>query len=244
VRTTIGRSGTPPSRAARRFAVAVVALLSAASSVAGQDRDVILRAEFPVDLASPPSVLAFRDVADPGYVARVPDGEAASALLAEARWTFSGMIWGFSYSYTPSDRARSIDERFELAPLAPEASAAMMPRAVAARLDGTVLYATVEFYPDASQRAELASWKASSAAAQGRGRAPFLAPGARRLAVEDAVREALRAYLRQVTHNKPREVRGTVALAAPPRLSLLEGSWVASARVLARVDEIVSYGAY
>ena len=168
--TTIYRSVTPPLRAARRFAVAGVVLLSAVLSVSGQDRDVILRAEFPVDLVSPPSVLAFGDVPDPGYVARVPDGEAAAALLAEARWTFSGMIWGFSYSYTPSDRARSIDERFELAPLAPEASAAMAPRAVAARLDGTVLYATVEFYPDASQRAELTSWKASSSAGQGRGR--------------------------------------------------------------------------
>ena len=238
----------------RSIVLLAAALSLAAGGVAAQDRDVVLRAEFPVDLAPPPAVSAFDGVPDPAFVARVPDGEAAAALLEEARWTFAGMIWGFEYVYTPSDKARAVAELFEIRPLSPEAAATMRMHAVAARLDGTVLYATAEFYPDAGQRAELASWRLSSAAAQGRGSAPALRTGsvgaapsaveARRDAVTAAVREALRAGLREATHNKPREVRGTFALASVPRLVLRGGSWIASVRVYSRVDEIIGYGAY
>jgi len=246
-----------PRRVASPVALAVALMVTLiALPTAGaeaQDRDVVLRAEFPVDLAPPPSAAAFDGVADPAYVARVPDGEAAAALLEEARWTFAGMIWGFDYVYTPSDRSRSIAELFEIKPRSPEAVAAMTMRAAAARLDGTVLFATVEYYPDEAQRREMSSWKSQSAAEQGLGSAPALRGGpeatasaaeARRDATTAAIREALRAFLREVTHNKPREVRGSFALTAPPRLFIRNGRWIASVRIYARVDVIESYGAY
>jgi len=67
---------------------------------------------------------------------------------------------------------------------------------------------------------------------------------ARRDATTAAIREALRSYLREITHNKPREVRGSFALAAVPRLFIRDGFWIASVRIYTRVDEIISYGAY
>jgi len=237
-------------------------VLALAANAAAQDRDVVLRSEFPVDLQVPPSAAAFEGVVDPGYMARVPEGEAQAAVLAEARWTFAGMIWGFEYVYTPSDRARAIVELFEIRPLSPEASVAMELEAVSARVEGTVLFSTVEFYPDTAQRLEMASWKSTSAVEQGRGSAPAfagdsasgttpsasgtaaIAGEARREATVTAIREALRSALREITHNKPREVRGSFALAAPPRLFLRNGMWIASVRIYARVDEIISYGAY
>jgi hypothetical protein len=219
----------------------------------GQDRDVVLRAEFPADMAAPPSVAAFSGVVDPQYVARVPDVEAAASILEEACWTFAGMIWGFDYSYTPSDKVRAIDERFDIRPRSPEAIAAMRLQAASARLEGSTLLVTVEFYPEASARTELASWKTVSAAAQGLGSAPMLAATAtgpksqveaRREATTVAIREALRAYLRTVTHNKPREVLGSFSFYAPPRIFARDGSWVSIVRLYTRVDQILSYGAY
>ncbi len=129
----------------------------------------------------------------------------------------------------------------------------MILNTVSARLDGTVLIGTVEFYPDAAGRREMASWKNSSAAEQGRGSANVgqggpavaaVAGEARREATIVAVREALRSFLRELTHNKPREVRGSFALASAPRLFIRDGQWMASVRIYARVDEIISYGAY
>jgi hypothetical protein len=239
---------------AAAMAIALALTLVATGAALAQDRDVVLRAEFPVDLAAPPSLSPFTGVIDPAYVARVPDGEAAAAVLAEATWVFSGMVWGFDYVYTPSDKARSIAELFVIQPRSPGALRQSSLHVAAARLDGTTLFATVEFCLDAAARPEIESWKSVSAATQGRGMAPAFQgkPGsvaqaqveARREAVGAAAREALRAWLRGVTHNKPREVRGAFAFASPPRLVIREGSWVASVRLYARVDEIVSYGAY
>lgn len=241
--------------ARRHQASVLLACMLCLSSMTGfaQDRDVVLRAEFPADLAAPPSVTAFSGVVDPQYVARVPDAEAAASILEEARWTFAGMIWGFDYSYTPSDRARAVEECFDIRPRFPEAIAAMRLHAASARLAGSTLLVTVEFYPEAPARAELASWKTVSAAAQGRGSAPMLAAmaagsmgqvEARREATTVAIHEALRAYLRTVTHNKPREVLGSFAFYAPPRIFVRDGNWVASVRLYTRVDQILSYGAY
>lgn len=241
-------------RGERKRGLALVIVLAAAAMTGAQDRDVVLRAEFPVDLAAPPSISPFSGVVDPAYVARVPDGDAAAAVLAEATWVFSGMVWGFDYVYTPSDKARAIAELFSIQS---RSAGALRPSSLhvdAVRLDGTSLLATVEFTLDGIARRELDSWKSVSAAAQGSGMArafqgkseDYASAGleARREATIAAAREALRTWLRGVTHNKPREVRGSFVLASPPRLVIREGYWVAAVRVYARVDEIVSYGAY
>ncbi len=242
------------SHAPVSIAMFLILIAFCGATVLAQDHDVILRAEFSVDLSPPPRVSAFSDVVEPSYVARIPDGEAAVALLSAARWSFGGLIWGFDYVYTPSDRSRSVDELFTLTPRWSETADQLELKPVTARLDGTVLLVEVECYPDTVQRQELASWKLASAAEQGVGtasalgreqaRASQVVIDAKREAVNAAVREALRSYLREVTHNKPREVRGTCAFTRVPRVFMREGQWVAIVRIYARVDEIVSYGIY
>ncbi len=223
----------------RIAAAALCALAFAVEAPIASAQDRVLSVEFPVELEKPPSVAAFEGVVDPAYEARIPDGEAAKAVLAEARWLFSGMVWGFDYVYTPSDRSRSIAELFQIQPRSPESAKGMELHAADARLEGTVLVVTVEYTPDAEERAEMASWKSGGAAGQGTGGAR-----SRREAVAEASKAALRAYLREITHNKPREIRGSFAFAVFPRLFIRQGSWVAVIRMYARVDEILSYGAY
>jgi len=60
----------------------------------------------------------------------------------------------------------------------------------------------------------------------------------------EATREALREYLRGQTHNKPREVRGTCAFTAPPRVAIISGSYAATVRLRVSVAEIIPYGKY
>lgn len=221
-----------------------------------QGGSVVLFSDFRVDLATPPSADAFEGVVEPGYKPRLSDGEAAEALLAEARWVFAAMVWGFDYLYTPSDRARSIEERFEVAPRWLEADAALLRlRVVSTRLADGVMIATVECPLGDDQAREASSWRVSGAASQARGASPYaLGPpgadglpanlGARRVAILSAAKESLRAYLRELTHNKPREVRGSFAFASAPRVALRDGAWQATVRVLARTEAIEEYGVY
>lgn len=249
-----------PYRRARIAPLACLLVAVAAVSAAAQDLDVLLRAEFPVDLSPVPPVQAFGGVPDPAYRPAMPQGDASVALLEEARWTFSGVVWGFDFSYTPSDRARAIEERFQTSPRGALAWGDPGLKVSSLRIDGSVLYATVAWSPDAFARAELAAWSgADYVSFQGRGVAPAivgvsdelvdgrLVPGkalARRAAILDAAREALRAYLRTIERSKPREVRGYFSFAAPPRLIQASGSYTATVRLRIRVGEVISYGGY
>lgn len=246
--------------AARSLLLALI--LAPAGLASAQDRDLVLRGEFPVDLEAPPSMAPFSGTLDPAYRPGLPEGEAARALLEEARWVFGAMVWGFDYVYTPSDKARSIAEFFELKPRAELAWGSSGFRALSSRLAGTVVYATVEWNPGPGERAEYLSWRgARFASGQGRasmrlsaepepglsagdGGALPLAVAQRRGAMAEAAKEALRAYLRGIEYNKPREVRGSFAFAEQPRLVLRAGAWTAELRILISVDEVISYGAY
>jgi hypothetical protein len=260
--------------------------------VFAQDRDVVLRAELQVDLEQPPSVLAFEGVTEPGYVPALTDQAAANAVRAEGLWLFHGMIHGFDYVYTPSDRSRAIEDLFEMESRASVPADFQAFRVASVRLEGRMLMAEVEYLVPASERAILASWASISyRSSQGRGEASawdrslpadsdleppdsdleppdsdamVVEPGAvpqesgsasfeeslpfqvlaRRAAIIDASREALRAYLRGLEFNKPREVRGSFAFASQPRLVLTGGRWVATVRLRVGVDEITPYGGY
>lgn len=238
----------------------LAALLLPFDMVFSQDRDVLLRAELRVDLEQPPSVLAFEGVTEPGYVPALTNQAATDAVRAEGLWLFSGMVHGFDYVYTPSDRARAIADLFEIQPRAAVAVDSLALRVDAVRLDGRVLLVDVEYLVPAVERATLASWASISyRSAQGRGGAPAWDRGlssetddsslpfqvlARRSAIIDASREALREYLRGLEFNKPREVRGSFAFASQPRLVLSGGGWIATVRLRVGVEEIIPYGGY
>lgn len=287
-----------PADAPARMRVAAVCVLAMVvlpwHAVTAQEKTV--RAEFPVDLASAPVAMGFPGVPDPSYVPAFPEGRAGDAVMMEARWTFAGMVWGFTYTYTPLDRTRGLEERFDAVARAPGAGLSVRPVPERVRMDGLALFATVRWTPDAQSSAEMGAWKKAGAVSQGSGTAPaFVRPSgtaglipspggtgttipstgnpggatgpvatagsaparsdspetdtpwqvqSRRDAILDATRAAVREYLRGITHNKPREVRGTVAFASPPRVYLKSGAWVAHVRVYMTVDEILDYGGY
>jgi hypothetical protein len=66
----------------------------------------------------------------------------------------------------------------------------------------------------------------------------------KKTALEDAARAGIRAMLRGSERNRPKEVRGFIALAAFPRYWIEAGQWAVSARFRVEVTGIVPFGAY
>jgi len=228
---------------------------SSPGALQAQDRDALLRGEFPVDLLAPPSAEAFFGLVRPGYVPRFPDEEQARALLADAAWHFSAMIWGWDFRYTPSDATRQVAEVFSLTPRGGLQTGDPGLRVESVRLEGSVVWATISYVLPPAARYHYQAWTSSIyPVAQGRAAdaafPPFVEPNpasraaVRQGAITAAVKEALRAYLRGVTYNKPRLVRGACVLLAVPRVFIASGQYTANVRLRLRVDEIIPYSQY
>ncbi len=229
--------------------------LLAPALMPAQDRDVLLRGEFPVDYMVPPSPEGFQGLSAPDFIPRFPDSDSAKAVRAEAVWVFSGMIWGFDYLYTPSDKVRNVEELFTITPRGTIQPGDPALRVESVRVEGMVILATVTYLPAIAARHEYFSWSGSLfTSAQGRGGASALPPigqlspagrvESRQAAIAAATREALRDCLRGQTHNKPREVRGSCSFAAQPYVSVISGSYAARVRLRVAVSEIIPYGKY
>ncbi len=211
--------------------LALIFGLSASAQISGG----VIRGEFWADL---------EPVSKVGDLWPVPPEEALRRIRSEAAWAVSGLVYGFEFEYSPFDSARAIEERFELRSLG-----SIDPDALSLT-GGTRSYyelrSYVEYRPNDEEAKLLGTylrdpWKAS----QGIGRADILGGvEARSKSYHEALREAVRAHLRGMTPNKPREVKGRVAFERIPNLSLIDGYYVVQARVRVMTLEILPYAAY
>lgn len=159
---------------------------------------------------------------------------ALNLLLEDARWAFSGMIYGYSVRWTPPSRDRAVDEELEIEPLALISRGDPRMKTVSIVREHGFIYIQLEYTPDATQEKRLSGWGSQAfPAAGGSGRVP-IGINSRREAVEVAVRDTLHSWLREREYNRPREIRGRVAFTAFPLTGLTGGFF--RAEVSLRMD--------
>ena len=172
-----------------------------------------------------------------------PDGDVAERLLDEARTVLSGMVYGWSFLYRPPDRRREVDDVFELTLLGEIAPGDPGLTALELARDGPTHFGAFEFRTDRSQRRSLAFWRSfSQNTSAGVGRAPLVQGLAgRRAALDDALRDAVHAGLRFQYQNRPREARGSIALARPPIVRTDAGDYVYRVEVVIILGDVRPY---
>ena len=173
-------------------------------------------------------------------------GPPAKDLRSLARFVLGGMVYGWRFSYTPSDRARRVDESFTLEPIAeiPDDD----PRFSLSGFDPAYprVSTWAEFLLDDTTSRRNVYWKSvqfRSADGRGYGERERESAGIRD-AYSDAVRAAVRAYARKLEKNKPKEIRGEVLLRENPRLFTEAGRFVADITVLVNLIEVVPYSTF
>jgi hypothetical protein len=176
----------------------------------------------------------------------VPTETALRRVLDEARYVFSGMIYGFSFSYTPSDVARRVAEELEIRPLAeisPGDPNLLVQQVIDDGQRVTVLlrYALRDF-----QIARYQGWKSSALPTSGgTGSASFFKGHTEKIsAIREALKMSVREYVRLRVYNKPRRISGAAVLEEAPRIVIAEGVYKAACRVRFVIDEIVPYSIY
>ena len=168
--------------------------------------------------------------------------EARNAALEDAAVFFGAMIYGWSFHYEVGERARSIEERLDLTSLGTIIADDPRLEAEEPQLRDFILYLWSDYRLSDTQRHRLAKWRAGGVrTAQAYG---YSSLENKHAALEDAARTALRAILRGMERNRPKEVSGYISLAAFPRYGLNSGRWMAAGRFRIEIVEIVPFSAY
>ncbi|MDR2898653.1 MAG: hypothetical protein LBU99_07535 [Spirochaetaceae bacterium] len=185
----------------------------------------------------------------PGKEAPAPDSliqYPLGELRSIAPFIIEGMVYGWSFSYTPSDRLRGVEEYFSRESLArlPERNSGIIftePRIEEGRLS-----CWVEFPVTPQVERQRSRWYSvvyPKASGIGRGSVIDEAEGIKE-AYSQAILNAVREYVRKIEKNKPKEINGTVLLTEIPRLYIDGGKYIARIDCFLNITEIVPYSVF
>lgn len=169
-----------------------------------------------------------------------------SRLKETAPFIIEGMVYGWSFSYTPSDKTRNVAEFFAYEPVIPLGNAATGIAYESPWIEDNRLYCWVRFLRTPQMISLRKSWEAISyKRVSGRGTGA-LSDGFDGLqtACRDALKDAVREYARALTRNKPKEVAGSVLVTGDPRVSVKSGRYVVDLDFFLNVSKIVPYNYY
>ncbi|MCL2520441.1 MAG: hypothetical protein FWE37_05510 [Spirochaetaceae bacterium] len=168
---------------------------------------------------------------------------AAAHIFEEARFVFSGILFGFTYSYTPGDIRRQVAEEFTLTPrqIIPIGDPAL--QIIETNLDNNTFYIRIRYH---NLNTFFFANRNSVALQRGQGRgyaniAGFTGDEARLAALQDSARAALDGHLRRLLPTRPLRVSGELFLNDVPRLMIESGRYVAVSRVSFTVNEVTPH---
>jgi hypothetical protein len=171
---------------------------------------------------------------------------AVKRTLEEGRYVFSGMVYGFSFSYTPLDRSRNIEEEFELKlhgeiPWGDPNLTVHQTRMEGSKVYVRLRYALRDFQESWHQGMRSNVLRASA----GTGDASYYeGHGEKITAIRNAVLNAVREHARTRMDNKPKKISGEVTLDAAPRIIIITGMYRAVCSVKLRIDDVIPYRVY
>jgi len=169
--------------------------------------------------------------------------QAEHTLLEEARVLLSGMVYGWSFDYIPTNRMRQVGESFTLTPIAQIPWGSPRLRVIETETVDTRLWARASYSMDDAESARRASWESSTAdLSQGEGKSGVMnGPDAKTQSFQDAVRDAIRMDLRTRYLDAPRQIRGDVVLWEDPMAAVRSGMYRTVVKVKIVVRELVPY---
>jgi len=176
---------------------------------------------------------------------------AGRRALEESALFYSAMIFGWTFSYVPGERARRINENIDLDLIDSIQFGDPALYVTDTFTENMRLKVWTDYHLSESHQRRISVWRTGTIRnAQATGYSPSYLeeyPGwleVKKMALEDAARAALRAMLRGSERNRPREVTGFISLASFPRFYIDAGRWAASARFRVQVTEVIPFAAY
>ncbi|MDR1229957.1 MAG: hypothetical protein LBK61_01005 [Spirochaetaceae bacterium] len=165
--------------------------------------------------------------------------EALSAAIGY----FSGMIYGWEFEYVVGEKARNVEDGFEWRLLGelPFGDVRMTP--ADSVVEGAIYRLWADYELDAAQSARRGAWTGGQLRVlNARGGAGL--DEDQQVAFRVAAQQAVRSLVRGIERERPKVVRGRIALAKFPVITIADGEWAASAQFFVEIREIEKYKGY
>ena len=170
----------------------------------------------------------------PGTQAASDDLEAEEFSYPIARiketvpFLIEGLVYGWKFTYVPSDKTRGVEEYFEVVPLRGDGTTGFDIKYSSVWIENNRFNCWVD-YARTDYEVQIYNLWASiqNPTIQGRGYGD-LTKGFEGIkeAAEDALKNAVRDYYRNLIKNKPKEISGSVLLRKTPLLGIDSGRYV------------------
>lgn len=154
----------------------------------------------------------------------------------------SGMIYGWNFTYIPSDYKREIDESFTLSPIAliKKGDPAMSFRSN--RVKNYIMYQNIVFRLQKFQIERLRSWKSTiNKTSTGEGTESTLLENGQSLSLTNALKDSIKKEFQSRGKDKPRKIEGQMLLNEIPRQFIGPGTFTSQVNVILIYKEIDDY---
>lgn len=173
-------------------------------------------------------------------------GTAITRMKELAPFLLEGMIYGWTFEYTPYDKARKVAEYFSFEPVRPHDNQLnkieyRSPKVIDNQLTCWVYTARTPeqmFYYEQWQSVKIPHIHGTGAEIMDE------SFDSMKKAVENAVKQAVRDYFRTQIKTKPKEIRGKVLLDGEPLIFVSDGRYKADLDFFMETDRIITYTSF
>lgn len=168
---------------------------------------------------------------------------AINRIKEESSFIISGMIYGWNFSYTPSDSLRNVQEYFEMKPIQDLGDERKNIRYENIFFDDNYVRCTVEFPRNNTMIQSLKRWNSvvnPKISGFGEGFASEGFAGFQK-AFADAAKKGIRAWAQGKTKNKPKEIEGTLLLRGEPSIKIEDGFYRVKLDFFLHVSKMSGY---
>lgn len=172
--------------------------------------------------------------------ASMPPRKAITELSAKL---LSGLVYGWKFSYTPSDKTRNVAEYFELEPIYSIQASDPLLSITELTPHYPYLYCYAEYRASSTLAKRQQAWASvsyKSVQGSGSGQRSDELDGIYDAYI-NAAKNAVRQYARSLTKNKPKAVNGELLLKGNPRLFMKSGTFHATVNADIYITEIIPY---
>lgn len=163
-------------------------------------------------------------------------------LIEDIIEVISGLIYGWEFTYVPSDIKREINEIFTLKPIALIKKGDTNMKFRDNWIKDYIMYQNIVYTLEDFQKKRIKSWNSALVpTSSGQGEYSIYEENGKSLSLKEAIKDSIKREFQSRGKDKPRSIEGKILLKENPRLFINSGQYNTQVEVLMIYKDIKDY---